>query len=83
MSHLSRVFLALLFSFPYSLAAQETHSHSAPEHLGEVSFPVFCLPAVQQDREAPGNTRADCSRTRTAGILAAGAESPRYSVEGI
>ena len=49
MSHLSRVFLALLFSFPYSLAAQEPHSHSAPEYLGDVSFPVSCLPAVQQE----------------------------------
>ena len=36
-------------NFPYSLAAQETHSHNAPEHLGEVSFPISCLPAVQQE----------------------------------
>jgi hypothetical protein len=47
MSHLSRVFLTLLFIFPYSLAAQETHGHSAPENLGKVSFPTSCLPSVQ------------------------------------
>ena len=48
MSPLSRVFLTLLFIFPYSLAAQETHGHSAPENLGKVSFPTSCLPSVQQ-----------------------------------
>jgi len=46
--HLSRLFLILLFIFPYSLAAQETHSHGAPENLGKVSFPISCLPSVQQ-----------------------------------
>lgn len=48
MSHLSRIFLTLLFIFPSSLDAQEGHSHSAPEKLGKVSFPISCLPAVQQ-----------------------------------
>ena len=35
--------LILLFS-----SAQETHSHSAPEKLGKVSFPISCAPAVQE-----------------------------------
>ena len=48
MSHLSRIFLTLLLIFPFSLNAQDTHSHSAPEKLGQVSFPISCLPAVQQ-----------------------------------
>jgi hypothetical protein len=30
------------------LSAQEEHSHSAPEKLGAVSFPISCVPAVQQ-----------------------------------
>jgi hypothetical protein len=46
--HLPRVFLALLFIFPVSLRAQEMHSHSAPEKLGKVSFPISCLPAVRE-----------------------------------
>src|ERR1017187_4397883 len=48
MSHLLRVFLILLLAFSPSLDAQEAHSHSAPEKLGKVSFPISCLPAVQQ-----------------------------------
>jgi tetratricopeptide (TPR) repeat protein len=48
MSTPSGIFLALLFIFPSSLAAQEAHSHSAPEKLGKVSFPISCLPTVQQ-----------------------------------
>jgi hypothetical protein len=48
MYHLFRLFLIVLFIFPPSSAAQEAHSHSAPEKLGKVSFPVSCLPAVQQ-----------------------------------
>ena len=47
MSHLWRLFLTLLFIFPF-LSAQETHSHSAPEKLGKVSFPTSCTPAVQK-----------------------------------
>ena len=47
MSHLWRIFLTLLFIFPLS-PAQETHSHSAPEKLGKVSFPISCTPAVQE-----------------------------------
>jgi len=48
MSHLSRVCLALLFLFAPALNAQETHNHGVPEKLGNVSFPISCLPAVQQ-----------------------------------
>jgi len=47
MSHLWRICLTLLFVFPVS-PAQETHSHSAPEKLGKVSFPISCAPAVQE-----------------------------------
>lgn len=47
MSHLWRIFLTLLFTFPLS-SAQETHSHSPPEKLGKVSFPISCAPAVQE-----------------------------------
>jgi tetratricopeptide (TPR) repeat protein len=47
MSHRWRIFLTLLFIFPLS-PAQETHSHSAPEKLGKVSFPISCTPAVQE-----------------------------------
>lgn len=42
-----RIFLVLLFVFPFSLDAQEVHRESAPETLAEVSFPISCLPAVQ------------------------------------
>lgn len=42
-----RVVLALLVILPSSSAAQEGHSHSAPEKLGTVSFPTSCQPAVQ------------------------------------
>ncbi|MGC2109651.1 MAG: hypothetical protein WA655_09050 [Candidatus Korobacteraceae bacterium] len=42
-----RVLLAVLFIAPFCGAAQETHEHSAPETLGEVSFPISCKPAVQ------------------------------------
>jgi hypothetical protein len=48
MSQLSRVCLALLIVFCPTLRAQEMHSHPAPEKLGKVSFPISCLPAVQQ-----------------------------------
>ncbi len=48
MSILGRVFLTLLFFAPFCLVAQEAHEHSAPEMLGEVSFPISCRPAVQQ-----------------------------------
>jgi hypothetical protein len=48
MSHLSRIFVILLFISPSPLAAQEAHSHIAAEQLGKVSFPISCLPAVQQ-----------------------------------
>jgi tetratricopeptide (TPR) repeat protein len=36
-----------LVIFPLS-GAQETHNHPAPEKLGKVSFPVSCIPAVQE-----------------------------------
>jgi tetratricopeptide (TPR) repeat protein len=38
--------LTLLFIPPVT-SAQEVHSHSAPEKLGSVSFPIACTPAVQ------------------------------------
>ena len=47
MPGLWRILLTLLFIFPFS-SAQETHSHSAPEKLGKVSFPISCTPAVQE-----------------------------------
>jgi tetratricopeptide (TPR) repeat protein len=42
-----RILLTLLLIVPFSIA-QETHSHSAPEKLGNVSFPISCAPAVQE-----------------------------------
>lgn len=44
----SRILLTLLFFviFPVA-AAQEPHSHSVPEKLGSVSFPISCAPAVR------------------------------------
>ncbi len=47
MPDLWRISLTLLFLLPFS-SAQETHSHSAPEKLGKVSFPISCTPAVQE-----------------------------------
>jgi len=47
MPDLWRILLILLFICPFS-SAQETHSHSAPEKLGKVSFPISCTPAVQE-----------------------------------
>jgi len=47
MPELWRLLLTLLFIFPFS-SAQETHSHNAPEKLGEVSFPISCTPAAQE-----------------------------------
>ncbi len=41
-----KILLTVLLISPW-LIAQETHSHSAPEKLGTVSFPVSCRPAVQ------------------------------------
>jgi tetratricopeptide (TPR) repeat protein len=46
MPDLWRILLPLLFLVPLS-SAQETHSHGAPEKLGKVSFPISCVPAVQ------------------------------------
>jgi tetratricopeptide (TPR) repeat protein len=46
-----RISLSLLVVVPFSvsfLAAQETHTHPAPEKLGKVFFPVSCAPAVQE-----------------------------------
>jgi tetratricopeptide (TPR) repeat protein len=41
--------LLLVLLFLYSCAAgQETHNHGAPEKLGKVSFPISCVPAVQE-----------------------------------
>ena len=50
MRDLWRILLVLLFLCPFA-AAQETHSHPAPEKLGKVSFPISCAPAVQQQFE--------------------------------
>jgi tetratricopeptide (TPR) repeat protein len=47
MPGLWRVLLILLVIFSLS-GAQETHNHPAPEKLGKVSFPVSCIPAVQE-----------------------------------
>lgn len=46
MRDLWRVLLPLLFLASLS-SAQETHSHGAPEKWGRVSFPISCMPAVQ------------------------------------
>jgi len=48
MSHLWRVFLIVLLIPSFGLAAQEAHDHNAPEKLGKVSFPITCMPPVQQ-----------------------------------
>lgn len=48
MSQLWRILLSALFIFLPTLPAQEIHSHSVPEKLGTVSFPISCLAAVQQ-----------------------------------
>lgn len=48
MCHPQRTLLALLLIFPPLLDAQVAHDHSAPEKLGTVSFPISCLPEVQQ-----------------------------------
>src|ERR1035438_1639759 len=47
MLDLWRILLTLLLIFPF-LSAQETYSHSVPEKLGKVSFPISCNPAVQE-----------------------------------
>ena len=46
MPDLWRILLPLLLVVPFS-SAQEPHSHGAPETLGRVSFPISCIPAVQ------------------------------------
>jgi tetratricopeptide (TPR) repeat protein len=48
MSRWWRLFLSLSFMLPFSLSAQDAHTHPAPEKLGAVSFPISCTPAVQQ-----------------------------------
>ena len=45
---LQAILCGLLLS-PLSLISQEIHSHSAPEKLGTVSFPISCAPGVQQE----------------------------------
>src|SRR5271165_547146 len=41
--------IALLLMVLLSPAlSQEAHEHSAPERLGSVSFPISCVPAVQE-----------------------------------
>jgi tetratricopeptide (TPR) repeat protein len=44
----SRMLLIIALAMPPFSAAQETHSHPAPEVLGQVSFPISCKAAVQQ-----------------------------------
>ena len=46
--HLPRLSLTLLLVLPASSAAQDAHTHAAPEKLGVVSFPISCRPEVQQ-----------------------------------
>ncbi len=42
--------LLLIFAvLGLACVAQEAHDHPAPEKLGQVSFPVSCKPAVQQE----------------------------------
>jgi hypothetical protein len=48
-SYLQRILLSLPFIFPFSISAQEAHTHTAPEKLGTVSFPISCTPAVQRE----------------------------------
>ena len=50
MPDVRRILLILLLVCRFS-AAQETHSHPAPEKLGKVSFPISCTPAAQQQFE--------------------------------
>jgi tetratricopeptide (TPR) repeat protein len=47
MSHRRRFGLVLLLLFGVVSPAQEHHDHSAPEKLGNVSFPVTCKAEVQ------------------------------------
>ncbi len=47
MSHLRNVFLIVLLVASSLAVAQESHSHVAPENLGQTSFPISCLPVVQ------------------------------------
>lgn len=49
MCQLQQKLAVLLFLFPPFLGAQEAHDHSAPEKLGTVTFPISCLPEVQQE----------------------------------
>ena len=47
MPALWRILFLLLLASLFS-SAQETHSHSAPEKLGKVSFPISCNTVVQE-----------------------------------
>ena len=49
MFHGLRTFLTIAFLVSPFAAEQEMHVHPVPERLGEVSFPVSCKPAVQQE----------------------------------
>jgi hypothetical protein len=46
MLKLSRPCLCLLLIVPFA-SSQEAHDHGVPEKLGDVSFPISCLPSVQ------------------------------------
>ncbi|HEY2677915.1 MAG TPA: hypothetical protein VGI65_13165 [Steroidobacteraceae bacterium] len=43
------ILAALILACAYRAAAQETHSHPAPEKLGTVDFPTSCAPGVAMD----------------------------------
>ena len=45
----ARVFVIGLLALSLFCPAQETHSHSAPEELGQVLFPISCQPSVQSE----------------------------------
>ena len=48
MSRLQPILCGFLL-YPLSLITQEIHSHTAPEKLGTVSFPISCASGVQQE----------------------------------
>jgi hypothetical protein len=45
----ARVFVIGLLALSLFCPAQETHSHSAPEELGQVSFPISCQSSVHSE----------------------------------
>ncbi len=45
----SRLLIAIAVLWASHAVAQETHDHPVPEKLGQVSFPISCKPAVQEE----------------------------------